>query len=186
MKLSIRSRGVLIGAATAVVVLAGGAVGVGGALAADPTDVPTETNGGSIVEDFKYPNAAEILATQNVKLIRGDGHILLVDCATPPVGDIGLLKVRTTDEQIGADGIGRVCFKVTSPSGWLELEVPGVYEIRGDGQRTGTGHEVTAELESDEGEEITVDVDPDGSTQVGLGADPTASPTMLLRLTVTG
>jgi hypothetical protein len=61
-----------------------------------------------------------------------------------------------------------------------------VYEIRGDGQRTGTGHEVTADLVNEEGEEITVEIDPDGSTQVGQGADPEASPTMLLRLTGTG
>lgn len=140
----------------------------------------------SIVEDFSYPGAAQILAQQNVRLLSGDGHILLADCATPPQGDIGLLKVYTTDEQIGADGIGRVCFRVTAPTGLLNLEVPGVYEIRGDGQQTGTGHEVTAELRSDAGEQITVEVDPDGSTQVGLGADPEASPTMLLRLTVTG
>lgn len=180
-----RSKSAIFGVAAAAVVT-GGLLGVRGALAADPGDGPTETNGGSIVEDYAYPGAAEILATQNVRLLSGDGHIVIVDCATPPVGDIGLLKVRTTDETIGADGIGRVCFQVTSPSGWLNLEVPGVYEIRGDGQRTGTGHEVTAELETDEGDEVTVDIDPDGSTQVGLGADPNASPTMLLRLTVTG
>ncbi|MGW0828408.1 trypsin-like serine protease [Streptomyces sp. NPDC002845] len=149
-------------------------------------EVSAASNGGSTVEDYSYPGAEEILATQNVRLISGDGHILLVDCATAPEGDLGLLKVYTTDEQIGADGIGRVCFKVTASSGWLNLEVPGVYEIRGDGLRTGTGHEVTAQLRDDEGEQITVDVDPDGSTQVGLGTDPNASPTMLLRLTVTG
>ncbi|TDE35748.1 trypsin-like serine protease [Nonomuraea mesophila] len=129
-----------------------------------------------------YPGAAEILEAQNVRLISGDGHILLADCATPAEGDTGLLKLWTTDEAIGADGIGRVCFKVTSSSGVLNLEVPGVYEIRGDGQREGTGHEVTAELRTDDGEELTVEVDPDGSTQVGLGADPEASPTMLLQL----
>ncbi|WP_233512241.1 hypothetical protein [Micromonospora deserti] len=154
--------------------------------ASAPTRAVADDAPPSIVEDFSYPGAAQILAQQNVKLISGDGHILLADCATPPEGDIGLLKVWTTDEQIGADGIGRVCFKVTARTGLLNLEVPGVYEIRGDGQRTGTGHEVTAELRSDEGEEITVEVDPDGSTQVGLGADPDASPTMLLRLTVAG
>ncbi|MEO3891335.1 FG-GAP-like repeat-containing protein [Nonomuraea sp. B5E05] len=129
-----------------------------------------------------YPGAAEILEAQNVRLISGDGHIVLADCATQAEGDIGLLKIWTTDEAIGADGIGRVCFKVTASSGVLNLEVPGVYEIRGDGQREGTGHEVTAELRTDDGEELTVDVDPDGSTQVGLGADPEASPTMLLQL----
>jgi hypothetical protein len=149
----------------------------GGATAsADLVGVP------SLVDDGAYPGAAEILAEQNVQLVAGDGHVQLADCATPPVGDIGLLKVYTTDESIGADGIGRVCFQVTGGNGWLSLHVPGVYEIRGDGQRTGTGHEVTADLVSDKGEHITVDVDPDGSTQVGLGADPNASPTMLLQL----
>ncbi|TDB93415.1 hypothetical protein E1267_43440 [Nonomuraea longispora] len=54
---------------------------------------------------------------------------------------------------------------MTASSGVLNLEVPGVYEIRGDGQREGTGHEVTAELRTDDGEELTVEVDPDGSTQ---------------------
>lgn len=140
----------------------------------------------SIVEDFSYPGAAEILAEQKVKLISGDGHILIADCATPPVNNIGLLKVYTTDETIGADGVGRVCFKVTGPKGWLNLEVPGVFEIRGDGQTNGTGHKVTANLTTDDGDKVTVDVDPDGSTQVGMGADPNNEPTILLRLTVTG
>ena len=158
-------------AVTAAVVF-GAAVPAG----ADPIAVQ------SLVDDGAYPGAAQILAEQNVELLAGDGHILLVDCATAPTGDIGVLKVYTTDGTIGADGIGRVCFKVTAAAGWLSLRVPGVYEIRGDGQRTGTGHEVTAELESEEGAQITVDVDPDGSTQVGLGADPDASPTMLLQL----
>jgi hypothetical protein len=148
---------------------------------ADDADGPA-----SLVEDYAYPGAAEILAQQNVKVISGDGHILVADCATPPVSNIGLLKVYTTDETIGADGIGRVCFKVTGARGLLNLEVPGVYEIRGDGQATGTGHEVTAELKTDDGDKLTVDVDPDGSTPVGLGADPDNEPTMLLRLTVTG
>ncbi len=185
MRPFLRLRNTVLGAATMAVAL-GGLAGAGRALAVDPDDgTPTESNGGSIVEDYSYPGAAEILATQNVRLISGDGHILLADCATPPQGDIGLLKVYTTDEQVGAGGVGSVCFKVTASSGWLKLEVPGVYEIRGDGQRTGTGHEVTAELTTDAGETIVKDVDPDGSTQVGLGADPNSAPTMLLRLTVT-
>jgi hypothetical protein len=167
-------------------VTGGSAADGAGATIEEALDDPTETNGGSIVEDFRYPSAAQILATQNVNLLSGDGHILLADCATPPQGDIGLLKVFTTDETIGADGIGRVCFRVTASSGWLSLQVPGVYEIRGDGQRTGTGHEVTAELVADDGEELTVEVDPDGSTQVGQGADPNAPPTTLLKLVVTG
>jgi hypothetical protein len=131
---------------------------------------------------YPYPGAAEILAAQNVRLISGDGHILLVDCATPVQGDLGLLKIYTTDETIGPDGFGRLCFKVAASSGVLNLEVPGVYEIRGDGQREGTGHQVTAKLRNDDGENLTVNVDPHGSTSVGLGTDPNASPTMLLQL----
>nr|SBP01140.1 putative secreted protein [Nonomuraea gerenzanensis] len=72
-----------------------------------------------------YPGAAEILAAQNVRLISGDGHILLADCATPPQGDLGLLKIWTTDEAIGADGIGRVCFRVTASAGVLKPRGPG-------------------------------------------------------------
>jgi hypothetical protein len=163
-----------------------GAAGLVLAGASMPSGAVADEAPPSTVEDFAYPGAAQILAEQNVRLIGGDGHVLLVDCATPPQGDIGLLKVFTTDEEIGADGIGRVCFKVTASTGVLSLEVPGVYEIRGDGLRTGTGHEVTAQLRSEEGEEITVACDPDGSTQVGQGADPNAPPTTLLTLTVTG
>ncbi|GID29727.1 uncharacterized protein DUF1080 [Paractinoplanes brasiliensis] len=137
-----------------------------------------------LADDLPYPGAAQILAEQNVRLIAGDGHIRLVSCATPVSGDIGLVKVYTTDEAIGADGIGRVCFRVSGPTGLLTLQVPGVYEIRGDGLRTGAGHEISADLRTDDGEAVSVEVDPDGSTQVGLGADPHGSPTTLLRLVV--
>src|SRR3954451_12363058 len=73
---------------------------------------PTEDNGGSIVEDGSYPDAAAIEGAQHIKLISGDGHILFADCATPPVNDIGVLKVRTT-EQIGPGDAGLACFKIT-------------------------------------------------------------------------
>jgi hypothetical protein len=136
---------------------------------------------GSVVEDYLYPNAAQILEEQNIRLISGDGHIVLADCATPipPNAEIGLLWVHSTDVSIGDEGA--VCFKVRASTGILNLEVPGVYEIRGDGLRTGAGHKVTAELVSDTGEELTVEIDPDGSTPVGEGEGQ--PPTTLLRLT---
>jgi hypothetical protein len=93
--------------------------------------------------------------------------------------------VRTT-EAIGPGGSGLACFKVTAPTGWLALEVPAVYEIRGDGQRTGTGHPLTADVTTDDGDETTVRVNPSGSTQVGIGISPDNEPTTLLRLTATG
>lgn len=136
------------------------------------------------MEDFAYPQAAQILAQYNVKLVSGDGGILFADCATPPTGDIGLIKVYST-EAIGAGGQGQVCFKVTKPSGHVEMEVPGVYEIRGDGQRSGTGHKTTAIVRTDAGQLPPVTVNPSGSTQVGIGADPGNAPTTLLQLVVT-
>jgi hypothetical protein len=157
----------------------------GGTGTTDPiADPPAEGNGGSLVEPFAYPNADQVLATEHVKLISGDGRILQAPCDTPATGDIGVLKVYSTDD-IGSEGVGRVCFRVVAAPGRLTLQVPNVFEIRGDGQRTGTGHAVTAKLTNAEGEESTVAVDPDGSTQVGIGTDPDASPTTLLKLSAT-
>ena len=137
----------------------------------------------SIVEDFAYPGAADILATRNVRLISGDGHIVLADCATVPVDNIGVIKVWTT-EPAGTGGAGQVCFQVTAAAGRLDLEVPGVYEIRGDGQRPGYGHQLTAVVDTETGAPATVVVNPSGSTQVGIGANPANEPTTLLQLRV--
>ncbi|MFD8499201.1 hypothetical protein [Amycolatopsis sp. NPDC059657] len=135
----------------------------------------------SVVEDYTYPDAAGVLATYKVTVISGDGHILVVDCATPPEGNFGLLVVRS-NESAGAGGTGKVCFKITSTSGFLNLKLPGVYELKGDGRTTGTGHKVKADLTTDNGQRTIVDVDPSGSTQVGTGTG--TAPTTLLRLDV--
>lgn len=176
-----RSRAAAVSLAAAVV-LGGVLAGLGSALGSR-TAAAAEGAPPSVVEDFSYPLAAQILTRYNVRLISGDGGILFADCATPPTGDIGLIKVYTT-EAIGADGLGRVCFEVARPSGHIELEVPGVYEIRGDGQRRGTGHKTTAIVRTEDGQLPPVTVDPSGSTQVGVGADPDNPPTTLLQLVV--
>jgi hypothetical protein len=139
----------------------------------------------SLVEDFSYPGAQGIQATTGVVLISGDGHILFADCNTPPANNIGLMQVHTIDE-IGTNHDGRICFKVTASTGRLELRIPAVYEIRGDGQVAGTGHQATAGLTTDDGTRTTVAVNPSGSTPVGVGASPGNKPTTLLTLTVTG
>jgi hypothetical protein len=154
---------------------------------AEPANPPAGTvpdAGGVIVEPGAYPDAAAVEAAQHIRLISGDGHILLADCSTPPVNDVGVIKVRTTEE-IGPDGLGLVCFRAIAPAGLLNLEVPGVYEIRGDGQRSGTGHQMTAKVTTDAGVQTSVTVDPSGSTQVGIGASPDNDPTTLLQLKVT-
>ncbi|WIV61387.1 hypothetical protein [Amycolatopsis nalaikhensis] len=134
----------------------------------------------ALVEDYSYPGAAGILAQYNVTLISGDGHIIFADCATPPVNNVSVMQVRSTDE-VGTNGL--VCFKVLAPTGHLELRIPAVYEIRGDGRTSGTGHKVKAEVTTDAGQHSTVNVNPSGSTQVGIGASPDNAPTTLLQLT---
>ena len=134
-----------------------------------------------LVEDFSYPGAAQIQAQYGVVLTSGDGHIVFADCQTSQGLGKGLLQVYTT-EVIGANGEGMLCFQVSASTGYLNLLVPAVYEIRGDGASPGQGHKVKADLTTDSGQRSTVEVNPSGSTPVGIGANPGNEPTTLLRL----
>ena len=139
----------------------------------------------SIIEDYAYPGAAEIEAADHVTLISGDGHILFADCATPPTGEIGLIEVQTTDP-VTANGKHAVCFRVTGPTGRLDLSVPAVFEIRGDGLKQGFGHLITATVRPEGGAATVVAVEPSGTTQVGKGISGGNAATVLLQLKVTG
>lgn len=152
----------------------------GPSVAAGPTPRPIVVQD-SIMERFSYPGAAQILEQLDVRLISGDGHIVLADCDTAPVNNVGVIQVWTT-EQIGPDAAGHICFKVTGPTGRLDLEVPGVYSIRGDGQQQGYGHQLTAVVDTTSGAPTTVVVNPAGYTPVGIGVDPDNEPTTLLQL----
>jgi hypothetical protein len=162
-----------------------GAVILGGTLIAHAGQQSAAETQPNLVEDFNYPGAAAIAAADNVVLVSGDGHILFADCNTGPSNNIGLIKVHSTDN-VGANHDGLVCFQVTASTGHLELKLPAVYEIRGDGQVPGAGHKGTADLTTDDGTHTTVTINPSGSTPVGIGANPTNAPTTLLALNVTG
>jgi hypothetical protein len=120
---------------------------------------------GYAVEDYNYPNADEILAEKNIVLKRGDGHIVLADCAS----ETGLLEVwaRSTD---------KICFKVTGNSGWLTLEIPSVYAVRGSVDQS-------AQVEMTVGtEEKSFDVAKNTWTGVGESADPEGRDHMLVEI----
>jgi hypothetical protein len=137
----------------------------------------------SIVETFEYPNAEAILAEEGVKLVSGDGHIIHASCTTPPVNNISVIEVHTSDIATIEDGI--VCFRVLgNAGGYLKLEVPAVFEIRGDGRRPGSGHKITAIVQTEDGVLPPVAVNPSGSTQVGIGENEANKPTTLLELKV--
>ncbi|MFG2756780.1 hypothetical protein [Streptomyces wuyuanensis] len=120
------------------------------------------------VEDFNYPGADKILAEQGIALKRGDGHITLAACNDAADQLKVLTRVGPADE---------FCFKVTSSTGYLTLELADVYGIQTK------SHPVRAELTA-EGESQTVDVPK--NDLVGVGEGLGEAPTVLLELRVTG
>ncbi|MFD6940424.1 hypothetical protein ACFWAP_30265 [Streptomyces goshikiensis] len=120
-KAIVRTVGAAMGAgALAWFAIAGGVTGAPVADTASMKAIADE-GPGYAVEDFAYPNADKILAEQRITLKRGDGHILLADCASAT----DLLEVYGRKNE-------KTCFKVTGNSGYLALEIPAVYFIKGN------------------------------------------------------
>ncbi|MEU9137239.1 hypothetical protein AB0D33_14930 [Streptomyces sp. NPDC048404] len=120
----------------------------------NPTALVAGEAPGYAVEDFSYPLADKILAEKNIVLKRGDGHITLADC----VSGAGLLEVMARNK---AD---KICFKVVGDSGWLTLEIPAVYAVK--------GNDYTTEVDMTVGtEEKSFDITKNSWTPVGEAAD---------------
>jgi len=117
------------------------------------------------VEDFAYPQADKILEERGFTLKRGDGHIVLAECGS----QTGLLEVWARSKEL-------VCFRVTGNTGYLSLELPSVYGIKGNDYRT----EVNMTVGN---EEKTFDVDQNAWTPVGETADPDGRDHMLVEIT---
>lgn len=122
------------GAAT-IAIAAAIAGSVGAYASAQSTSAADEQQ--PLVENFDYPGADRVLAERGITLLKGDGHILLVDCATNATGQIALRSSRHA---------GPICFQVTGSTGWLSMSIPEVYSIRGDGNHAGE-----ATITTDEG-----------------------------------
>ncbi|MBV7700077.1 hypothetical protein KWI83_32100 [Streptomyces sp. TRM70350] len=118
---------------------------------------------GFAVEDFAYPQADKIQQERGIILKRGDGHIVLADC-----GPDGLLEVSARGRQ-------KFCFRVTGNQGYLSLELPAVYAIKGNDYQT----EVNMTVGS---EEKTFQVDENIWTPVGEGLDPDGRQHMLVEI----
>ncbi|MFI5828731.1 hypothetical protein ACIA6C_16040 [Streptomyces sp. NPDC051578] len=120
---------------------------------------------GYAVEDYSYPNADKILTEKNIVLKRGDGHIVLADCAS----ETGLLEVWGRSQD-------KICFKVTGKSGWLTLEVPAVYAVKGSVDQS-------AQVDMTVGaEKKSFDVAKNAWTAVGESADPEGRDHMLVEI----
>lgn len=146
--------------------LPGGSAGVG-ASAAGAAPVAGEAPGYA-VENFDYPQADKILAEQGIVLKRGDGHIILADCAS----GTGLLQVMARRQS------ETICFKTVGKSGWLTLEIPAVYVVRGNDYETQVDMTVGDE-------EKSYDITKNTWTAVGESADEEGREFMLVEIRTT-
>ncbi|MDX3386632.1 hypothetical protein PV682_35080 [Streptomyces niveiscabiei] len=148
----------IVGAATAAGAVAWLAIGASGtesgAASSGSVSSVADESPGYAVEKYNYPLADKILAEKNIILKRGDGHITLADCVT----DTGQLEVWAHGN---AD---KICFDVKGTSGWLTLEIPAVYGIRGNDYETQVDMTVGTE-------EKSFDVAKNTWTAVGSSAD---------------
>ncbi|MFD4613559.1 hypothetical protein [Streptomyces sp. NPDC058451] len=120
---------------------------------------------GYAVEDFNYPGADKILQEKGIVLKRGDGHIVLAECGSQ--GGLMEIWVRSQD---------RVCFSVTGSSGYLSLEIPAVYGIRGAANQSA---DVTMTVD---GEKTHYDIPKGTLTPVGESVDPDGRDHMLVEI----
>lgn len=126
------------------------------------TDMP------SAVEDFSYPGAAKILQEQKITLERGDGHIVLSNCAV--AYDI---KVKARVET----GLANFCFTVRGNRGYVALKLPESFGI------WTKAHPVQATLTAD-GQETVVNAVKNDYTPVGETGDSGQHSTLVeLRVT---
>ncbi|MGW2254570.1 RICIN domain-containing protein [Kitasatospora sp. NPDC001660] len=147
-----------MGLAVAIPVMAGSVPAV--------TASAAEAVAPAVVEDYSYPGAAQVLADHNITLKAGDGHVVLADCASGP----GLVQLFSRSANPS-----EVCFRITGPTGYLALEIPSVYNIKGD------DHSVKATLNT-AGKVTTLDVPKNAWTPVG---ESVGDSTTLLELTAT-
>jgi hypothetical protein len=140
--------------------LAGGTLAASGAATPVADEAP-----GYAVENFDYPQADKILAEQDIVLKRGDGHITLADCAS----GTGLLEVWARDNT------EEICFRAVGNSGWLTLEIPSVFAVRGNAYAT--------EIDMTVGTvEKSFDIEKNTWTPVGEGVDEQSGEHMLVEI----
>ncbi|MEU6059221.1 hypothetical protein [Streptomyces sp. NPDC047097] len=168
--MAFRTRGVLI-SGIAVAFAAG--VGIPLAVANESTVAAAADLPPYAVEDYSYPGAAQILATQGIALKKGNGRILLAECDASS----GQIKVHTVrDSSSGRKGV--YCFQATAKTGYVTLELPRVFALET------ADHPISAQLTAN-GSTTTVEVAKGGFEGVGEGNEG-GPQSVLLEIRVTG
>lgn len=120
---------------------------------------------GYAVEDFAYPGADKIEKERGIVLKRGDGHIVLADCTS--TGELMEVYSRGKD---------RICFRVTGRTGYLSLEIPGVYGVKAD-----AAHKAEMTLTAD-GNKQNISLAKNQWKAAGETADPQGRPHVLMEI----
>ncbi|WP_327732840.1 hypothetical protein OG749_02225 [Streptomyces nojiriensis] len=145
----------------------GGSATAGGTMDAAALKSVADQGPGYMVEDFGYPDADKILTERHITLKQNDGHIVLADCGTAP----DLLEVWAREKE-------KVCFKVTGARGYLALEIPAVFAVRGNNYSAQVDMTVGTEAKS-------FNVNKNGWTPVGESADEQGRDFMLMEIRTT-
>jgi len=145
--------GVPVVVAGVVVALSGG----GAAVAADDPQVQ-----GSLVEDYAFPGAEQIFAEHGLRVFAGDGHVEFVpstggSCAT------GLVMVEAVVEE----ELAVYCFRTSGVRGFLTMEVPSTFLVRGGSRPV----EATAQLPGEVEKTYEVPVNTSVPVDPGNGQD---------------
>ena len=132
-------------------VVAGGLAALDLSAAAQAAD--SDTPPSSIVEDYSYPGADQITG---IKLIKGDGHILLVGC------DEG----HTSVEVYSFTAADPFCFQILGTTGSLTMQLEQAYGIR---NYQNYGLEATVSVEGAAPTDVAVPAD--DWKGIGVGAN---------------
>ncbi|MEU0910628.1 hypothetical protein [Streptomyces althioticus] len=154
----------LVGAAATAGALAWAVLAQGAA--GSPAEAVADDAPGYAVENYAYPDADRILADRDIVLKRGDGHIVLADCAA----GADQLRFLARDRE-------DVCFEVTAGTGFLTLELPAVHGVRTD-DSANTHLEMTAEDDQ-------VEYDIPADTWAGVGESVDGREHVLVEIQVT-
>ncbi|MFK8851731.1 trypsin-like serine protease, partial [Streptomyces sp. Ac-502] len=123
---------------------------------------------GYAIEDFAYPDADKIKTEKGITLKRGDGQILLAECGSSP----GLMEIWSRKND-------KTCFQVTGASGYLALEIPAVFSVKGSADQAA---DIT--LTAPDGKKQEVKVPKNEWTPVGEPTDPQTREHTLVEIAV--
>jgi len=127
-------RGTSLFAGLAVLATVGGVVAFK-ATSSSAAEAAAADEPASLVEDFTHPDAAGILARHGLKVFKGDGHIVFDSARTFNEAQCptGLIQV---EKHLSEDPFGMYyCFRTIGSKGFLTLEVPGTFGVRGGSEQ---------------------------------------------------